>query len=210
MINTHVSNNAAWCAAMCRAHGIATSEDGRVWRSPVRTPLYYPDAVTLVPGLSAAAVLDGVDAGPGASVKDSFADLDLSGHGFSVLFEASWIRREPGPSAAAEWSLVDTDGGLAAWEEGWGGASGLFVPALLAEPEVRIVRTPGGGAVLNRTGDVVGVSNVHGDAWPGAIAAARELFGELPLVGYESGDDVAPALAAGFAVAGPLRVWLRA
>lgn len=208
VINASVQNNADWCAAVCRAHGIATTDDGEVWRSPVRTPLFYPDAATLVPGLTGDTVLAGVDAGPGASVKDSFADLDLSGHGFSILFEASWIARESGPATDAEWTVVRTADDLEVWTATWGGPDGIFVPALLDEPEVAIIAVPGGGAVLNRTGHVVGVSNVHGDAWPGAIAAARELFGDLPLVGYESGDDLEPALAAGFTVTGPLRVWL--
>lgn len=213
------ANNAAWCASMCRAHDIETSNDGRVWRGPVRTPLYYPDAVTLVPGLDAAEVIAGIDVSPGCSVKDSFADLDLSAHGFEVLFEAEWIGRPadaPLPGGdSLEWRAT-TD--VTAWESAWSGgeAPGLFTPRLLDDPSVLIVegRDHGdavtAGAVLNRSGDVAGVSNVFGDGFAGAVRAAADLLGPAPLVGYESGEDLDAALRVGFRSLGPLRVWLRA
>ena len=40
-----------------------------------------------------------------------------------------------------------------------------------------------------------------------AAVAWRELG--LPLVGYESGADLAPPVATGFEQVGPLRVWVR-
>ncbi|MEV0650751.1 hypothetical protein AB0I28_36405 [Phytomonospora sp. NPDC050363] len=218
MITEAAANNASWCASMCRAHDLDTSGDGRVWRSPARTPLYYPDAVTLVPGLEAAEVLDGIDSSPGCSVKDSFADLDLSAHGFEVLFEAEWIGRSsaaPLPAGdALEWRRA---GELAEWEAAWSGgeATGLFTPRLLDDPSVLILegRDDDGikaGAVLNRGGGAVGVSNVFGDGLAGATRASADLLGATALVGYESGDDLDAALRVGFRSLGPLRVWLRA
>ena len=41
-----------------------------------------------------------MDASPGCSIKDSFAALDLSAHGFRVLFDAEWIVRTGAPPAA--------------------------------------------------------------------------------------------------------------
>ncbi|HEX2145216.1 MAG TPA: hypothetical protein VHG10_11975 [Glycomyces sp.] len=82
-------NNAEWCAAMCRSHGLASVFGPQDWTAAVRTPLFYPDAVTLVPTADAAMLVDRIDtSAPGASVKDSFADFDLTGSGFGVLFEA--------------------------------------------------------------------------------------------------------------------------
>lgn len=218
VISEAAANNAAWCASMCRAHDIETSNDGRVWRGPVRTPLYYPDAVTLVPGLAAEEVLAGVDASPGCSVKDSFADLDLSAHGFEVLFDAEWIAR-PAVALPAGDSLewrASTD--LTAWETAWssGETPGLFTARLLDDPTVLVVegRDDDGaiaaGAVLNRSGAEVGVSNVFGDGFAGAVRAAADLLGAASLVGYESGEDLDAALRVGFRSLGPLRVWLRA
>ncbi|MFI6603967.1 hypothetical protein ACIBHX_47710 [Nonomuraea sp. NPDC050536] len=202
-------NNAEWCDLVCRTHGIRGAFDARAWTSPRRTPLYYPDAVTLSRDATAADVLDGIDGGPGASVKDSFATLDLPG--FEILFEAQWIERDA-PEAgddAADWRLVETAEELREWERDLfsGDDDGVFGPGILAEP-VEILRGEGGGAVLNRTGDVVGVSNVFGlDPWPGVLAMAARLHPGLRLVGYET--DPEQAVRHGFTETGPLRIWLR-
>ena len=42
-------NNALWCDAVARAHGVKATLDDTAWTSPTRTPPYYPDAVTLSP-----------------------------------------------------------------------------------------------------------------------------------------------------------------
>ncbi|MEZ0071362.1 hypothetical protein [Planotetraspora sp. GP83] len=93
-------NNAEWCDAMCRAHGMPGGFTESLF-NPRKAPPYYPDAVTLTPDATVAEVLRlldrrAVDGEPGgASVKDSFARLDLSAAGFRVLFEAQWILHLP-------------------------------------------------------------------------------------------------------------------
>jgi hypothetical protein len=217
-------DNAAWCSTVCRTHGLTGSFGPAAWTSPVRTPPFYPDAVTLRPGVPAEAVLTAIDDGPGCSVKDSFADLDLSGHGFRVLFEAQWIHRQPGtPGETGDWEVVADPDALAEWEDAWRGADGpvgLFRAELLDDPAVEVLaaRAQGrvvAGAVLSLFGRPVGVSNVFvtepqaGSPWPGLLAAAAERHPGRPLVGYERGEDLAEALRHGFRTAGPLRVWLR-
>lgn len=94
LLQTAARNNAEWCAAMSRSHDLASEFRAQAWAAPTRTPPYYPDAVTLVPGADPAALTARIDtAVPGASIKDSFADLDLTEAGFQVLFEAQWIHR---------------------------------------------------------------------------------------------------------------------
>ncbi|MEV0623067.1 hypothetical protein AB0I81_57795 [Nonomuraea sp. NPDC050404] len=201
-------DNAQWCDAMCRAHDIPGIFTDHAWTNPVRTPPFYPDAVTLSPQTTADEVLEGIDAGPGASIKDSFATLDLPG--FDVLFEAQWIYREAPEPTGATWQVVRDETALARWEQACG-VSDLFRPALLAEATIVHAPADGCGAVLTATGPAVGVSNVFGDpdlAWPGVLATAAELFPGRPLVGYESDPD--PALRHGFTTTGALRVWLRA
>jgi hypothetical protein len=73
-------------------------------------------------------------------------------------------------------------------------------------------------AIANRSDDgsgpVVGISNtvLLGDDperyRAGAVAAVRDGFPGLPLVGYEHGEDLAAMSALGFQPLGPLRVWL--
>ncbi|MEV1332182.1 hypothetical protein AB0J20_21725 [Micromonospora costi] len=225
---TAARNNAEWCELVCASHGLYGRTEADAWSVPRRSPRWYPDAVTLRPGVAAEALLDRIDAGPGASVKDSFADLDLRPYGFRVLFAAEWIHRpaDPAPAdlpadpaavPAPPLTPVTAPDALAAWAAAHGGAE-LFRPALLADPRVTVLArydddgTVAGGAVLNRGGGpVTGVSNVFatgGDA-TGLWAAVRAAAGGAALVGYESGDDLLPALRAGFAAAGPLRVWVR-
>ncbi|MFI8290066.1 hypothetical protein EAO71_13280 [Streptomyces sp. ms191] len=230
MINDAVRNNAEWCEAMCRAHGRPGTFAPRVWTNALRTPTYYPDAVTLTADAGVRDVLDGIDRGaPGASVKDSFARLDLAAEGFLLLFEAEWIHRPAGlPAPAADgaaglrWSPVRTPADLADWALSWSGGdaeeAALFRPELLADPATTIVaghRPDGaiaGGAVLSDSGPVTGVSNLFAvdgtdpaEAWAGCLGLADP---GRPVVGYESGDDLAPAHAAGFSSFAPLRVWL--
>ncbi|MFJ9083191.1 hypothetical protein ACIRL3_12275 [Streptomyces sp. NPDC102384] len=212
---------------MSRSHGVAGEFGGEAWTAPARTPLYYPDAVTLVPSADPAAVTARIDtAAPGASVKDSFADLDLTDAGFQVLFEARWIHRPAGTPALAPtlaWGVVDDAEALRSWAEAWGDTR-LFRPELLDDTATFVLagRTPDGrvvaGAVASLSGDdghqVVGISNVFASdagpdsAWPGVLDAVHRRFPDLPVVGYEQGDDLAVALRHGFETIGPLRVWV--
>ncbi|MFG2973692.1 hypothetical protein ACGFYY_11880 [Streptomyces sp. NPDC048331] len=218
-------NNAQWCDAVCRAHGVSTHYDGEsLWVGARRTPPMYPDAVTLEPGVPAGSVVRGVDiASPGCSVKDSFADLDLAEDGFEVLFEAQWIHRPaaapiPEPEAEAaglEWSEVADAEELAAWEAAFDndGDDRLFRPALLRDGIVFLAGRADGrivaGAVASTGGGVVGVSNLFGAAWAGVLGAVSDRWPELDVVGYEHGEDLEAAVGAGFTAIGPLRVWLR-
>jgi hypothetical protein len=228
MIIEAVRNNAEWCEAMCRAHGRPGTFGPRAWTNPARTPLYYPDAVTLTAEASVRDVLAGIDRGaPGASVKDSFATLDLAGEGFQELFEARWIHRPAGlpvPAVAARWQSVRTPEELAAWATAWSDGdadeAALFRTGLLADPATAVVAGHGedgrivGGAVLSASGQVTGVSNLFAtegtdpaEAWAGCLGLVAD---RGPVVGYESGDDLLPARALGFEETGTLRVWLDA
>ncbi|MDT9690761.1 hypothetical protein Q5762_20920 [Streptomyces sp. P9(2023)] len=233
MITEAVLNNAVWCEAMCRAHGSPGAFGPRAWTNARRTPLYYPDAVTLTADASVRDVLEGVDgidrSSPGASVKDSFARLDLSAEGFQPLFEARWIHRPAGLPAPAtpdgeRWRVIDTPAELGDWARAWSGGdpdeAALFRTELLADPATTVVAGYGtdgrivGGAVLSESGRVTGVSNVFtadgsdpATTWAGCLGLVRD---GRAVVGYESGDDLPPARAAGFEELGALRVWLAA
>ncbi|MGK5682589.1 hypothetical protein [Actinoplanes sp. URMC 104] len=210
-VRAAVRNNADWCAAVCRAHGIGFTFGPRAWRGAGPTPPFYPEAITLTPGATAADVLPAAVAA-GYSVKDSFAALDLFPYGFTSLFDAQWIHRPAAPAEGPEAERVTTAAQLRRWRAAWGDEHDIFRPALLDDPSVCLMAVAGGGFALNRTGTVAGLSNVFaadpGDlpaVWAAAVAAA----GGLPIVGYERGDDLAHASAAGFRTLGPLRVWLR-
>src|SRR3954452_23099514 len=115
-------NNAEWCHAFCRSHGITGRFDAVAWSSAERTPPLYPDAVTLDSGCSPESVVSRVDASPGCSIKDSFADVDLRPSGFEVLFAAEWLRRDqPRRSDPSKvWAAIGDAAFVSRWEPAWG------------------------------------------------------------------------------------------
>jgi hypothetical protein len=212
------TSNASWCDAVRRALGLPTRWAVDAWTVAERSPGGYPDAVTLSREAEAAAVLKRVEDGPGCSVKDSFAVLDPGLSGFHLLFGATWIRRPAGAGSAAtlDWRGVQTRADLEQWSEGHG--LDVFLPALLDSEDVRFYgagSADGAGFALNRSGGVVGVSNVFAGSadlitvWSDLIVVAARTYPGFDLVGYEFGADLQAALAVGFVGIGQLRVWMR-
>jgi hypothetical protein len=227
LIRVAAQNNAEWCDAFCRTHGIVGHFRAGCWFSPVRTPRYYPDAVTLLPEITIEQVLSGIDTSEGCSVKDSFAGLDLAAAGFRPLFRAHWLAREPSGSrvrSARRWSVLTTAEQLDEWEAAWAGSAegaGFFKPSLLEDETIVVLAGYQGdlivaGAIANRSRTVIGLSNVFdvaGDlesAWVGAAAIAARLWGEMTTVSYDSGDSLDAAHRGGFKSIGELVVWLHA
>ena len=70
--------------------------------------------------------------------------------------------------------------------------------------------------MLYRSDGVVGLSNVVAEAadavavWRSLFLLSAQTFPRLPLVGYESGNELAAALDAGFEIGDPLRIWVHA
>ncbi len=227
LVRAAAQNNAEWCDAFCRTHGIAGRFRSDSWSSPVRTPRYYPDAVTLLPEIDVEQVLSGIDTSAGCSVKDSFARLDLTAAGFRPLFRAEWLVRDPREARAGSdrrWSALTSEEQLGEWEAAWAEApevSGFFRPALLEDETIAVLAGYVGdrivaGAVANQSTTVIGLSNVFdatGDlesAWLAGVAAATARWGQLPIVGYDSGASLDAAHEAGFESIGELVVWLSA
>ena len=220
-------NNAEWCDAVCRSHGARTQFRDDAWTTPTRSPPYYPDAVTLVADLSVPDLLSRIDRAAGCSIKDSFASLDLAGHGFRVLFDAEWVVRSgtpPAPNAGdARWEVVRDAGGFDQWVDAWrgdDGPPGVLRTKLLDHDSVAVLAARVGGrvvagAICNRSANAIGISNffaidgVTAATRAGCLALAGSHFAASTFVGYESGDELVAAQRDGFEPAGPLRVWIR-
>ncbi|WP_242652846.1 hypothetical protein [Intrasporangium flavum] len=228
-------NNALWCDAVARSHGVTTSTDADAWTAATRTPPYYPDAVTLSPTVGEYNVLARVDDSDGCSVKDSWNRLDLSLEDFARIVVGQWVWLDPATPVTAPtgpvWRRVDSAAGMAAWVRAWATdpeAEAILRPSLLDEPGVHVLAAHAStasdarvvaGAVVNVTGKgpdaVAGLSNVFARAgdeaatWAAAAAAGRDVVGALPLVGWEAGPGVEAATAAGCELLGPLSVWLK-
>ncbi|WP_230312726.1 hypothetical protein [Nakamurella alba] len=202
-------NNARWCDAVCRSHGVVTEFSDDIWCSTSRSPVLYPDAVTLSPRLTEREVLARIDAGAGASVKDSFATLDLTTAGFELLFDATWIRLDSTDLVTDRWSEVRDVQALRAFAADHGGGE-VFRPSLLDDQDVAVLSDGrGSGAIANVSDQVVGMSNTFGPDLAGAVAAIAAAFPARPLVGYDRGEKLDVLLGIGFRAVGPLRVWLK-
>lgn len=180
-----------------------------------------------MPDPSVPDLLDRIDTSLGCSIKDSFASLDLTAFGFRVLFEAQWIvaataglRRSV---TSPRWAKVGDADAFAAWETAWrghDGPPGVLLVDLLGHDSVSVLAASDGdrvvaGAVLNRSTEVVGITNFFADpgiaraSWDGCVSLAAELFPRSILAGYESGSALEDARTSGFEAVGPLRVWIR-
>jgi hypothetical protein len=221
-------NNALWCDAVCRAHGRPGIFDALFWATKLGAPDLYPDAVTLAGPASAGAQREAIASLINSghprnwAIKDSYAALDLSPLGFHRLFDAQWIAHRANAAAdkaVLRWRRIIDTSDLAAWNAAWGG-NASFVPALLAENDIAFLAahcddTLVGGAILNRGADVVGLSNVFAappwleTIWRELPAQVSPLFDDAMLVGYQSGARLDHAVASGFDILGPLRIWSR-
>lgn len=186
-----------------------------MWVNAHEVPRFYPNAVTLTPGDAAVAgQLDNISILlqsnlPGRwAVKDSFGALDLSRRGFDVLQDASWIRSVMpvgGPASDIEWHR-ETEG-----KATWPYDDSSFA-MFTGRRGFRVVA----GGMIYRADGVVGISNVVAEAadavavWRSLSLLASRTFPRLPLVGYESGSELAAALDAGFEIGDPLRIWVTA
>ena len=218
LLSNAVWNNVEWCSLVSPRGGMDDKSTG-VWLAAGTPAAFFPNAVTLRAGVNAADLGSALSDRPRCSVKDSFADVDLKPYGFRELFSASWIagRPAPGDDDSTGWSCVTDPADL----ESWCTAAQLpeVLPMrLLGNPKVRVLahRLDGvilAGAIANRSDTVVGLSNVFRvedyAPWHQIVAVVTHHFPKLPIVGYESGGELATALRAGFDDVGPLRVWLR-
>jgi len=226
LLDAAAANNAAWCDAVCRLRGIDGAHADDAWTSPMRTPDYYPDAVTLRRSVDVSRLLGRIDSSAGCSIKDSFADLALQPHGFSVLFEAQWLHWPAEGQSGGEslrWTQVRDADGLADWDEArgralverWDYPAGIVSAAdVIVAAGSRAEEVVAGAALCTAAG-VVGLANVYAtdgrlvEAFRGAAAAAARWRPGAPVVGYETGSDLEAALEAGFEPIGPLSVWLK-
>lgn len=126
------------------------------------------------------------------------------------------------------WVRLQDRSELAKWEKAWSGSAldhsstpepRLFLPSLLADPDIAFVAAYQGeeiiaGTIANRTDNVIGISNLFAPPedrvsfWVGCVATAKDSFPGLPLVGYEGGPELALAEAVGFEKLHTFRAWM--
>lgn len=214
-----ITASQGWYELIFDLHGRRFRLTEDLWIAQDAPPPWHSGAITQRPSLSADEMIKLLGDGFAWSVADTHADLDLSDHGYVVLFDATWIHAPAIPSTdhaiPPNWSVITTPAELAEWSDRHD-YLGVLPAAALQLPELRILaRTRSGqftgGAVLHRTDSAVGVSNVwaEGDRidWTELMIIASHLYPGRDLVGYERDQDLTDAMSAGFVPVGPHRVW---
>ena len=220
-------NNAEWCAAVWRSHGLPVEQTLGLWVCARETPQYYPNVVTVDlatdPRLQEKLITDLVRSHPSldVSVKDSFASLDLRAAGMAPLFDARWLVRsarvEGAVDATLQWRRIDDEPQLAAWETAWRGVGPsprIFRGPLLLDPGVIVLggfdqrdAIQAGGIAYDAAG-ALGITNVFGSR-QSFIQALGSMRPERDMVCYAAGNDIRSAVQGGFQALGPLRIWAR-
>ncbi|CAA9415551.1 MAG: hypothetical protein AVDCRST_MAG06-3168 [uncultured Nocardioides sp.] len=213
----------AWYDDIHAMHGIRTVVRDGLWRSTGPALPWHSIAKTLHPDLRDDAVASAVADRTDCSVADTYGTLDLSPYGFTLLFEAQWLRHPGGPSTRGphlpeQWSVIDSADRLATWSAIHDYA-GVLTEEALSHPRLTVLARYQGmdmlaGAVLNDAGPTVGLSNLwsldgHSSDVDGALAAAHTMYPGHPVTAYAQGDELARLTQLGFVPLGPHRVWLR-
>ncbi|MGC5225427.1 hypothetical protein ACPW96_22920 [Micromonospora sp. DT81.3] len=224
---TAVAASRSWYDDVMALHGAPVTVTDEIWVADGWVPPFHSTVLAIRPAADADAAAEAISARQrggleGGGIADCFADLDLAGRGFETLFEARWIHRAaPEPGFADGWSELADPRDLRRWSE-LHDYVGVLPDTVLGHPRFKILARSAGGSLIGGAvahqpgnGDVVGLSNVWerpgaDPDWLGLLATVGRLHPGRALVGYERDADLARALAAGFAVVGTHRVWVRA
>lgn len=200
-----------------------------------KTPPLYSNLVTISPDWKPDEIFRTIDKNfekegwEEWSIKDSFAWLDLSVENFKKLFDAQWFYLKAGDFAPVETSaklnykIADNEKVLAEWRIAWDADESLgreiFHPKMLDNPKVFFVAACKGekivsGCLVNKTEDVLGVSNFFAPAddieyWSQTIQFIYDSINFADIVGYERKSLLTKLLPLGFEAVGALSVWLR-
>jgi hypothetical protein len=215
-----VDNSIAWYDDVFALHDIPTRTEGGLWWALGTPPPWHSAVKTTEPGVTVERVLAVHLQG---AVADSFGDLDLRPHGFTVLVDATWVHHapllEPPAGLPDGWMVVRDAGLLAEWNDSHD-YTGVLLPGVLDLSAFTVLARHSrgslvGGAVVHR-GDrsVVGLSNT----WSAesfeidhteVLAAVGALHPGAGVTDYTQGADLEAMVAAGYTTLGPQRVWVR-
>ena len=206
-----ILNNVEWCELVANSHNITSERLENVWKTTEYMPPFYPNVVSTKAGMNAAEVSQLAEGLPKKCAwKDSHADLNLTAHGFSIIFNADWYAlsgTHPNLAPSKPVEKVSSIKELEQWIAVWGDTppnQPIFTPELLT-PNVRFVfrQTAGqmdSGLILNWSANAVGISNTFGkpSRIADCISYAVEKANGLPLVGYGSSEELRELELLGF------------
>lgn len=216
-----ILNNIAWCGVVCDTHGINCFWRGNLWGMLTEAPSFYPGVISANMEATMAELGYFIDNGRVSSIKDSYANLDLSPFGFKKLFDAEWIWHPPvssNKSPQTKWRVITNERDLVQWTSK-SGLTDVIKPNLLEYENVKnfsLENNEGvSGFITNVDEGVVGVSNVFSEGreneslWREIPRVVSNEYPGMSMVGYEHGSDLDLAKKSGWESLGPLRVWIK-
>lgn len=222
------ANNAAWINMAVSALGISGEFTPVLWQNVNDMPPIFPNADTLggtiAQKMSAIEQLVETRSGRVVAIKDSWAELDLSPLGFDILFEAHWLYRHPHPLPIPQSDLdiepITTADRLHDFALACNGPdipTEVYSPSLLNTPEITWLagqkdRQIIAGVTAVKAEGLNGINNYFGESdlhKQHIIAAAINVFPDLPASTYTRTSSVPLFLDLGFETVGNLRIWLR-
>jgi hypothetical protein len=222
LLHIAVEDNIAWCSRVCSAHGSNETKSSTAWANMAISPLFYPNIIT-----RKRRVQDEVDElarkvreanqSRQWGIKDSFADLTLTGHGFERLLIGNWYGGTVSYGEPVGWKSIASPDELYLWEKAWGSRDETIFPGTLLEDH-RITfwfkGEPGAieaGFISFDTGFSLGLSNWFSlkdetFAQMGVLQAAGSVSHGLPVVCWAT-DDLTQE-ETGLIELGPLQIWI--
>lgn len=215
-----VAASRRWYDDIFALHRIPVGTDGALWWSEGAPPRWHSAVKTLVPTTDPHEALLRMERHRHGTIADSFGLLDLSAHGFGLLFAATWLHHRGATEGARPpgWMRVLDSDLMARWNQHHD-TVGVLPSDLWAHPRFTVLaRHDGedltGGAILHDAQTVVGLSNTW--STEDAPLDPRELLclatqthpGQA-VVDYARGADLETMLGAGFQPLGPHHVWIR-
>lgn len=220
ILNKAVRNNAAWCDAVTNSHNASGQFLEEVWINRNVVPRFYPNVITLKPNVNdITKFLEQIPL-PTFTIKDSYNSLNVAENRYSILFEAEWIALRASLSVPTEnWKVIKTPEELEAWEMAWNKnviEKRIFLPVLLDAPNIFFLAKYKdnqiiAGGIANIASKVVGLSNVFShdktnNIFSEICSFIPENVSKLPIVGYESEENLEQAKTAGFSSIGKLKI----
>jgi hypothetical protein len=216
-----VDASVAWYDDVFAPHGIPVHVDRGLWATLGSSLPWHSAAKTVEQGVSPEQVADAVSAFPHCAVADSFGDLALEAHGFTLLIQATWVHLGRAPAADGGlpdgWSVVTDVDTLAEWSEAHD-YGGVLPPATIGHPRIQVLACHQGealvgGAVVHDGPGALGFSNAWGTGEVASSDAVLTVVGALhpgrAVTDFAQGAELAAMRTAGFTPLGPRRVWIR-
>ena len=230
-----IRNNNDLYQEIFESQNIESNFTDSIWYCLDKTPPLYSNLVTISEEWKPDDIFRNIDRKYESgkweewSVKDSFGLLDLAEYGFAKLFDAQWIYLEAeeftpeSESRNQKYEIVKNQDDLAKWRTGWDSDEKLgeliFSPKLLNNPRVYFVagyeeKQIVSGCFVNRTGNVLGVSNFFSPGndsgyWSEMMGFIFDSIARADIVGYERKEFVDKLRLFGFETVGNLTVWLK-